>query len=203
MKIRADKIRIRTVPFDDKGDKMEPEAQPVQRIFETESQVTSQDGTLKGATPTQVIYETTVGELATAMRSPCFSCKHFDAHAWQKILSVWNDPTSSLEQRAQLNQCRAALLQTGNAELQEAHTNPLDKEQDMDVEHALSVLGICRPISEIMREPVIVYPTSSCPGEFCTPTQPNGFYDAKDKDADRLGSATYDNVLKTALGQKL
>lgn len=200
MKIKADLLRVRSVPVDDKGQKMEPEAQPAQRILKTDSEVTTRDGKKLGSIPTDIVYETSAGELAQAMRHPCFQCKHFDQKAWFKLFRSWTDPGAPKAMREQLNAIRAALLTTNNAKLADQHVS---QEGDMDVEHALSQLGICRVLTEVHNDAIIVHPTGGCPPEICTPTQPDGFYEAKDKDADRLGSQTFDNVMKLATGKPL
>lgn len=201
MKIRQDLLRVRSNPYDDRGEKIEPEQQPAQRVLTTDAEVSMQGGAAVGTLPTQIVYETTAGELARAMRHPCFSCKNFDARSWGRLYLRMTDPTAPLDQRQELNAIRAALLTTRNAKLQNRHVS--EKEGDMDPEHALSQLGICRPLTEIHGTPVIVHPLGGCPPEVCTTTEPNGLYDPKDTDADRMGSKTFDNVMKLATGKPL
>ncbi len=132
------------------------------------------------------------------LRNPCFQCVHFDRKAWAKLYAYWNDSTSPIEERRNLNGVRAALLETQNADIVDKSSG---MDGDMDVEHALSLLGICHPLTEIEKEPVIVYPTGGCPAEVCGPTQPNGFYEPKTPEAERLGSQTFDNVMRLAQGK--
>lgn len=200
MKIKADLLRVRSLPYDDKGNKIEPEQQPVQRIFKTESDAGLQGGPTVGKIATDIIYETNVGAMAGAMRNPCFSCKHFDRRAWRQLLARWNDPLTPIAERQELNGVRAALLGTKNAKIQEKHVS---QEGDMDVEHALSTLGICHAFTELNSNVLIVYPTATCPETVCGPTQPNGFYVAKDRDSEKMGSAVFDRVMRLATGKPL
>src|SRR5258706_10095963 len=200
MKIRSDLLKIQPM-VDKQGKSVEPEQQVVQRVIQTDLPTTMQRGGKQvGTIPGEIVYTSTAGEMAQAMRRPCFSCAKFSRRAWKALYARWADPTTPIDERNQLNGIRAALLQTSNAKIQDRH---LSQEGDMDVEHALSVLGGCEPLTEVRSTPVIVCPTGSCPGEVCTPTQPNGFYVAKDKAAERMGSATFDNLMKVATGKKL
>lgn len=200
MKIKADLLRIKTGPYNHNGQRVEPEQQGVQRVLVTEFDAKMQGqqktvGKIKG----EIVYNTSVGEMANAMRNPCFGCRHFDPAAWRKLFVYWNDPTAPVDLRRNLNGIRAALLQTQNAEITDKSTG---QDGDMDVEHALSLLGICHPLTEIHKEPVMVYPTGTCPGEVCTPTQPNGFYEPTSVEAERQGSQMFDHVMKLAQGPK-
>lgn len=199
MKIKSDIFRIRTFPRDDKGDKIEPEAQPMQRVLSTDAPFTPQrGGPTAGSIPTEIIYEGSVGDFAEAIRRPCFSCKNFNREAWARIYARWNDPTAPIEMRQKLNGIRAALLESQNATIADRHTSA---EGDLDVEHALSTLGVCHPLSEINGAAVITYPTGGCPAEVCGPTQPHGFYKPKDVESERLGSATFDNLMRAAVSK--
>lgn len=198
MKIKSDMLRIRTVPFDDKGQKMEPEQQPVQRVIHTDSPATMRNGQMVGTLPTNIVMDTTVAEMVPGMRRPCFSCKHFDRRNWKELFRLWSEPTAPIEKRRELNAIRAALLETNNAEIQHRH----DSEEGMMVEHAISTLGICRPLTEIDKNPVIVYPKACCPANLITADKPHGLYEPKNKDNERMGSQTFDNLMKAARGEK-
>lgn len=200
MRIRADLLRVRSLPYDDKGQPIEPEQQPAQRVFQTDSPAGLQGGPVQGTIPTEIIYETTAGHMAGAMRNPCFSCARFDRRAWRKLLERWNDPTAPMHLREYLNQFRAALLQTKNAKLYEKHES---QEGDLDVEHALATLGVCHAFSEIRNDVAVVYPTSACPDDVCTATQPAGFYVPKDKQSERMGSQVFDRIMAMAQGKPL
>ena len=200
MRIKKEFLRFRTAPYDDAGQKIEPEQQPVQKVMEIDAPASMRGGPAVGSIPTQVIQEMSVGELASAMRKPCFSCKHFDRRAWKLLVARWNSPNSPVEERQYLNMVRAGLLQTKNADIVSKSTGT---DGDMDVEHALLMLGICRTLTEVQNAPIIVHPTGACPAEVCTPTQPDGFYQPKTTKAERMGSQTYDNIIRTAQGKTI
>jgi len=198
MRIKADFLRVKPA-LALNGDKLEPEQMPMQRVMTTDVPASMQGGRTVGTIPTEIITETSVGEIASAIRNPCFSCKRFNAVAWKKLFDRWNDPTSPIDERNQLNSIRAALLTTSNAKLQEAH---IPEDNDMDVEHAIASLGMCEALTEVLSAPIIVHPTSGCPAEYCTPAQPNGFYKPKDRDHERMGSKVFDNVMRMATGKR-
>jgi len=200
MRIKADLLRVHTGPYAPTGERIEPEQQPAQRVLVTEFP-TGMQGTNQqiGAVKGEIIYDVTVGEAAKQARHPCISCRNFDRRAWRKLYIHWSNPATSIEERKLLNGIRTALLETENAKISDRHA-ALDG--DMDVEHALSVLGVCRPLTEINKDPVIVYPTGGCPADVCTPTSPDGLWVAKDLDAEKMGSSVFDNIMNTAQGRK-
>lgn len=201
MKIKADLLRVKVRQFNDINEKVEPEQQTVQRVLQTDAEVslnTARNKTV-GLINSEIVYETTAGEMARAMRHPCFSCKNFNKRAWRELFVSMAADTAPMEKRQELNNIRAALLTTKNAKLQDRHVS---QEGDMDVEHAISQLGICMPLTEIHGEPVVVHPTGGCPPEVCGATNPDGFYKSKDLDADKMGSKTFDNVMRLAQGQR-
>lgn len=200
MKIKADYLRIRNVPFDAEGKPVEPEQQPVQREIQTSFDVTgNMTGQHFGSLPSQIIVENhTVQDFVPMARWKCKGCKHFDREAWKKLMAAWEDPSAPIEQRKYLNGIRGMLHETGNADILKRHN---DGSGGLDVDHALKTLGICRPMSEIKQAPIIVYPTSSCPIEVCSAEQPQGFYTPKDREAERQGSEAFDKLMRAAQGR--
>lgn len=170
----------------------------MERVISTDIPAGMQGGRQVGTIPGEVIFESTAGKMAGAIRNPCFSCKFFNRPAWLKLKAAWDDPTAPIDKRKQLNGIRAALLESNNARIGEKSQT---LEGELDVEHALGLLGICQPMTEIDGNPVIVYPQASCPDTVCTPQQPEGFYLAKDRDADRMGSEAYDKIMRLAVGK--
>lgn len=200
MKIKADYLRIRNVPFDEAGNPIEPEQQPVQREMVLDVNVNgSLTGQHLGQVPGQIIVENaTVDDYVAMSRWKCKGCKNFDMPAWKKLMRAWEDPTAPMEQRKYLNGVRAALHESGNASIVERHN---DGSGELDVDHALKTLGICRPMSEIHQAPIIVYPMSCCPADVCTPTQPQGLYVPKDRESERQGSEAFDKLMRAAQGR--
>lgn len=197
MKIREELLRITTVKKDEAGEHVEPEQQRVQQVTPMDFAASMRDGRAVGTLPGEIIRETTAGEMALAMRKPCFSCKHFDRAAWKKLYFKWNDPGSPMEMRNFLQNIRAHLLETQNVELVDKHQT---QEGDLDVEHAILAMGVCRPLTEITNDVAIVYPRATCPPNVCSPDKPDGLYEPKHTEAERMGSAVYDRVMRTAQG---
>jgi hypothetical protein len=196
MRIKQDLLRVRPA-LAVNGEKLEAEQMPMQRV-QTVDAPANIAGNQVGSIPTEIITDTTVGEMAANMRHPCFSCKNWNRRAWKALYMRWVDPTTPIAERQQLNAIRAALLTTNNATIHDRN----EGEDGTDVEHALGELGICEPLTEIRKDPVIVYPTATCPPEVRTPQQPDGLYKAKDRDNARMGGSVFDNVMRLATGKK-
>ena len=198
LRIKSDLLKVRHVPFDLKGDKVEPEAQPAARVISTDSEVTmNMRGNSVGAIPTQIIAETTAGEVAETMRAKCFLCKRFDSKAWNQIRKLWGN-SADKDTFEKLNKIRYALLTMRN---NEALSPSIDRGGDLDVEHALAQLGICQPLTELNRDLVIVSPLSTCPDNVCTKDNPKGLFVPKDKEHERLGNTAFDKIMRMAEGK--
>lgn len=197
MDIKNDEIRISTVNFTKEGDKLEPEEQAAARILTGTAPLTHGTTKLAGNIPMQVIGETTVGDLARTFRRQCRTCKHFDHDNWVRILRTKALSEVRTDQE-ELNKLRAGLLQTQNASVHDMH---LGQDGDIDIEHALASLGICRALTETLNDAIIVHPLSSCPDDVITPTSPDGFYQAKDDHQDKEAASAYDLILRKAMGR--
>jgi hypothetical protein len=132
------------------------------------------------------------------MSALCGSCKHFDNEEFVTTINAADNPLATMEQRKAVNDIRAGLLQTQNAKLGEMHSG---QDGDMDVEQALRACGFCRALTEHYKEPIGVHPLSRCPGEVRSDTRPVGFYQPKDRSAQRLGAKNYDAVMNQAAGK--
>lgn len=195
MNIKNDEIRISTINFNEKGDKLEPEEQAAARIITADSPMMhgqGLSGKVVGAIPTQIIADTTAGEMAQTLRHQCRSCKHFDHENWVKILRTKN-LSEIRSDHEQLNNLRARLLQTQNASLTEMHTAV---DGDIDIEHAMASLGLCRALTETLQDAVIVHPLGSCPDEVITVSSPHGLYQSKDEQAAKEAASLYDLILR-------
>lgn len=180
-----------------KGEKLEPEQQPAQRVMATDAAVSMRGGPQVGSIPTEIVADGTAGEFANAVRSKCFTCKHFDHKGWNQLRLYWgNSQNKDLFEK--LNKVRYALLTTQNPELAR-RSEGLDG--DFDVEHSLTQMGICRPLTEMNGAAVIVSPISTCPDEVCTPAAPVGLYLPKDKEHERLSNVGYDKIMRMATGK--
>jgi len=197
MKIRADLLRVAHVPAMPDGTPVEPEQQPAERRLEGEVGVTGSNGAPLGAVGGAIVAPTTAGDLARSARGFCLGCKHFSSEDWKKVVAAYQFHPDA-EKREELNTLRSALLTTGNVELQNRH---LDPEGDMDVEHALSQMGLCRVLTEAHRDVTGVHPISCCPPELCSQERPMGAYEPRDKAVERSGSEMYDKILRLAQGK--
>ncbi len=197
MEIKDDFIQIASTAIDADGNKLEPEEQPARRVLITDTQAKDQHGNVLGAMDTSIVLESTAGEIAEGFRSFCSQCKHFDPDAWAKIRRAWSNPLHP-EHKA-LNFIRSGLLQTRNAQLRDMHAG---QDGDIDLEHAVALLGICHPLTEIKNDVIIVHPLSCCPDEVKGPSSPDGLFEDKSKDAEKRGSAAFDLLMRKAQGKE-
>jgi hypothetical protein len=200
LRIKADLLKVRSVPYDEAGQKVEPEQQPAARVMVIDGGAPvsmSRDQRNVGSIPASIIAETTAGEVANTMRSKCFQCKNFNTSAWKKLRLLWGN-SSDPDVFQKLNRVRYALLTTQNPEVVRRSEG---MDGDFDVEHSISQLGVCEPLTEINRDAVIVSPISTCPDEVCTKDNPRGLFVPKDKEMERLGSAAFDQIMRMAEGK--
>lgn len=190
MEIRSDHLVIQHYDRDLEGNPVEPEQQPATRILGVDGP------TSLGATPTGKELTTTVelsdtaGQFAQGFRSQCHLCRHFQPEAAQRVIQAWKAGT--LDQRHVLNQIRGALMETQNTRVQEQMINPQDG--DTDVEHGLSLLGLCEVFTELTQDVLFVHPTGCCPED-------QNYFVAKDIASEKYGSAKFDEIMRKAQGK--
>ena len=197
MKIRRDLLQIASGVRHADGTKAEPEQQPVQRVIETTAATTA-GGSNVGQMPVRFVSEMSAGELAQTASRTCSTCKHFDHALFQKVLRNADHPAAPLEKRQAVSEIRAALLMSGNANLNDMHSG-LDG--DFDVEAAMKSCGVCRALTQRDDDLNVFHPLASCPAHVISPTSPHGFYVAKDNAAKKEASQNYDAVLRQAQGK--
>lgn len=197
MKIRADKLKIASGVRDGKGHKVDAEAQPLERHLSVDVMATS-GGRDVGLLPTTVVYETTAGAYANAMRSPCFNCRFWDDKGSRELIRKWDASNAPLEKRSFVNQMRGNIIGTKNQEFLKKHLTP---EGELSVNHALMSMGICRALTEIQGDIVFTAPDSTCPEEVCSPGKTNGMWEAKSAELDKVGSQIYDGIMRRAEGK--
>ena len=198
MKIRRDLLQIASGVREVDGTKAEPEQQPVQRIIETTAPATFGGAETGGQLPVRFVSEMSAGELASTVSRTCSTCKHFDHAMFQRVLRNADHPASPIEKRQAVSEIRAALLMSGNANLNAQHSG-LDG--DFDVEAALNSCGVCRVLTEKDNDLNVFHPTASCPAHTISPTSPHGFYTPKDRVAKKEAAQTYDAVMRQAQGK--
>lgn len=194
MRIKSDLLKISKVPFTADGQKLEVEEQAAARVLGTEVGATDQRGNPLGAMRTQIIAETTIGEIANQIRHKCKDCKHFDQPAMVKMIQKAG---ASGDKRLHqgLNEIRAALLQSQNASLTQMHEGA---DGDLDVEHALASMGYCRALSDKLNDLIVVHPMAGCPEDTITPQSPHGLFQARSRASEKDASAAYDKLLNLA-----
>lgn len=161
-----------------------------------------------GSIPGIIEYKSMAGELANAVRTCCQACVHFDRKSWLKYLSNAEGPLGSKEDRETINQLRGRLMMAG--------VGPTDANGEIDIEAALRMFGVCRPLSDIIEGwvgknpihwPAIVAMDANCPTyvqaeanrqEIVTPASPFGLFKPLDLDAQKIGAKRYDAVLHDA-----
>lgn len=205
MKVKSEFFRVWTGPTPD-GHPVDVEGRPLQRVIESAASVrmnTGQPVNIPGMAPelpTQVITESSVLTAANAQRWICRTCKFFDKKYARALLEKWNDPSSPMEDRQALNNLRAGLLMTQNAELHDMHQG---EDGEMDVEHILQTLGYCHALSQVHDAVRLVHPQACCPTEVQTVQSPQGYWASRKGDA-RLaeGTAAYDATFRLAQGKQ-
>lgn len=188
-----EEIRVSNVTHDEKGDRLEPEAVPAERVVIGEAALLHGGNPIDGGVKTETVIASTAGALAATVRNPCKACKHFDRRGW---IDFVKQSSATADGKQFLNQVMGELIANQHMEFQELHTNPLDG--DFDTVHALNSLGLCRVLTEMMNDAVIVHPIAVCPPQLRSPDRPQGAFEPFNKDADREGSAAYDAVLRVA-----
>ena len=137
------------------------------------------------------------------------NCKHYDNKGFIEWMRHADHPLAPADHRAAVNEIRSGLLMTQNAQVQEMHTG---QDGDMDVEAALQMCGWCHALSKLCQDNVGVHAFATCPATardlagnevaVITPTQQMGFYQPRDRAAQKAGSSMYDKVLRIAEGKE-
>ena len=205
MDIKSDTLQVLPVTHSPDGKPLEPEERPAQRVLgvavaPTGHIVPGQPVTI--GVPTTINIEGTAGEFAQGFRHQCQSCIHFSPAAWQTLRAKWENSPDLIERKF-VNGIRGMLLSSGNAQLAERH---MGQDEELDVEHALQAMGLCRALTEIFSDhyrqfaPQIIHPLGGCPAQ----PGPSGedltqLFTPKNRQAARAGAQAYDAVLHAAV----
>lgn len=141
-----------------------------------------------------IVHETTAGELATSTLHRCMHCRFFDQAGWTGILKAAQASGDKMKLH-ELNGIRGMIAENMDVNLRDSHD--LDKAGDLDLEHALNSLGVCRALTEHMHEEIIVHPTSSCPDD-----QPFFFKPRGGLAAAKAATSGYDWIMRRAQGRR-
>ncbi len=198
MKIRQELLKIQGSPFDERGDRLEPEALPAEKVLVIDAPVTgSIDQQNHGAIRSSVNIQGNVGMFANKLRTMCAECRHFDGPAWERKRALLE---GSKEGVAALNNIRWELINQGLGPADALHKT---QEDETDLEHAIAFMGVCRALSEHVKDDVIVHPMGGCPPDVCTESAPNGYFEHANAETRLAGDKAYDRVMRDAQGRIL
>lgn len=192
LEIKDTKVEITSLPFNEKGQKLEPEEQPA-KLTQSGSAPLALAGESAGSFPISIEQHLSVGALAATIRDPCGTCKHFDRSAWLGHVKFLR---STFAGKQMLNNIMAELIVTQNVSVQDLHRSPIDN--DFDTDHAVNSMGVCHVLSEVHNDLVAVHPLGVCPTEMRSMQRPRGMYEAINRDTDRAGSAAFDKIMAMA-----
>jgi hypothetical protein len=197
MDVKGERIEVLPLTHDEAGNKIEPEQAPARRLLDVSDGITIGGQKTEKELPITVSVEMSAGELAVGLSEPCMGCKHFDPSAWKQYRRTLE---STADGQRELNKMRWAIIGTGNAAIQARHAAP---DGDTDVEHALAMLGVCHPLTDLLGDVTIVYPMATCPATL--PQHPEPIpkcYAPKTGDDVRKRSFVFDSVMRAAQGRK-
>lgn len=137
-----------------------------------------------------IAHQTTAGELAASMRIRCGGCRHFDPEGWQKVKRE-AEASFDRDRLLELNVIRGLVERSENAHLREMHD--LAGDGSLDLEHALNSLGLCRALTEHLKEAIFTHPVATCPDD-----QPFFFEPKRELRARRDAASAYDWLLTRA-----
>lgn len=202
MEIKSEKVEILPLTHDEKGQRIEPEQAPARRLLDVSDGISlgglpGEGQKTKKEMPITVSVEMPVAQLAVGMSKTCFLCKNFDQKAWRAYM---RKAASTADGQRELNAMRAAIAGTGNAAVHARHDNGADG--DTDIEHAMQMLGVCHPLTEIMGTPQIVYPIAACPETTRSGIPFPHSFEPRTRDDERQSSAAFDAIMRAAQGRK-
>jgi hypothetical protein len=211
MKIRGDMLKISSGALNIKGEKLEPEEQLARREVTAEAVVKlgvgPGNGRQVGVIPTKIVTDQLAIEQAQSLLTLCGNCVHFRNQEWVAHLSKADAPGAPIERKRAVNLIRAALMQTQSPAIADMSAG---QDNDVDIEHALRLLGYCRALYLHLRNLgkndaeaiTLVHPASTCPADVKTPSQPEGFFAFATPEAKKAANAAYDSVMRQAQGKK-
>lgn len=208
MEAKSDRFEVFSGGVDEKGQHLEPEEQLVQRVIDVDAPTNMQGSTRQvGTIPTQIIAQSTVGDLGITLRGMCGDCKYFDQKRWLADLERADSPLAPIEFRQQVQALRYEIYSTNSPTLAD---QAVDATGELDPDVALRQSGYCHALYSYFRNlgesredaSVICHSSSSCPKFVRTATEPAGFFEPRDNDAVRLGAKKYDQIMRLASSLK-
>lgn len=200
LEIKSEKVEVLPLKRDEKGDKIEPEQAPARRLLDVSDTISlggpGSNVKSKQQMPINVSVEMPAAELAVGISQTCFLCKNFNQKAWRQYM---RKAGSTADGQRELNAMRAAIAGTANAAVHSRHGNGTDG--DTDVEHAMQMLGVCHPLTELAGTPQIVYPIATCPATTRTGVPFPKSFSPRTRDDERQSSAAFDSIMRAAQGK--
>lgn len=198
MDIRKETTIVTSGASDAEGQKLEPEQQVVQQVFDVGIPV-SLGNEYIASMAGQVGMDTEAGVFASNLRKRCGYCKHFNRPKGQAYLrDLRKREMTDPEAAAELGQFRTAI----DAGASDDYRDAFDQ---VNIEAVMADLGECDAITAIhsaflrTEHHVIVAPEGGCPDM----NGPSGedlsnLFVARDRRARAEGASAYDTILKAA-----
>lgn len=144
---------------------------------------------------THIAHQTSAGELAASVLQRCQSCVHFDPVGWGRLIRR-AEASSDKRLFQALNEVRGQLVEALQINPAAAERHDLDQSGDVDLEHALKSLGLCKALTEHFKEDVLVMPINPC-------AQPEFFRARPELESRRATAGGYDWILRAAQGRRI
>lgn len=199
MDVKSDEVVVYPTKRDEEGKQIAPEEVPAERVLKIDVPLMSggkQVGVLGAG---EVRMAGTAIEFASGFRNRCQLCQWFDNKLFREIKTQMEASTDK-EVRQVLNNLRASICAS---EHEGVNHRSETRTLDLDVEHALNLMGYCHALTEVYNAPCFVHPLGGCPDY----PGPNGedlstLFRPASNDADKIGTAGYDSIMLGAAGKR-
>lgn len=195
MKTTGDEFTIGHGIRDERGEKLEPEEQPVRRTLTTTADVTGGTVVQEAGSPSMrasVSVDLDATEAATLLAESCQFCANWSQAEWRRDRTLLE---STAVGRADLDRIRVQAIDLDPSSI-------LDDSQRQSADPILDCMGKCMAISEIVNDGIYSHPLATCPS-----TLPNGsplpHLFTPHRDARREVTRIRDRVLLTAAGKPI
>jgi hypothetical protein len=142
---------------------------------------------------THIAHQTSAGELAQSVLQRCQFCQHFDPVGWGRLIRR-AEASGDKRLLQALNEVRGEVAMALQINPIAAEQHDLDQSGDIDLEHALKSLGICKALTEHFKEDILVMPINPC-------AMPDFFKAKPELEARRAASSGFDWIMRRAQGR--
>ena len=213
MRIKEGFLRVNTSPVDSvHGAKPDDAERPAESVAFQPIPVNLSTGQSLGVMnhPGAIRTEGIVSEFAGGIRRQCGQCRHFDRETWLQMRHAI-EASEDILVRDELNGLRAHFLTSPDDTFINLHEG---MDGDLDVEHAISSMGLCRAYTAYLKcpegEEVIVHPVGVCPEKLgdLWPDSPDAalvlpiLYEPRNHDTRKQADQAYDALMNAASGKK-